>query len=153
MYQQIQPIINYKVIRLCSKPYYNHKKGCPNWNKKIGCPPNVIMYDETFDLSKPIYIIYNKFDLHEHVNVLKLKYPNWSEHQLYCCLYWQPKARKQLLNEIIKFKKQFPNYSVETTPEAKGIDVTATMKAIGHLLEWPPKNIAYQIALAGIKKK
>ncbi len=109
------------------------------------------MFDKTFDLSKPVYIIYNKFDLRKHVDSLKLKYPNWSEHKLYCCLYWQPKARKQLLNEIIKFRKQFTNYSIEKTPEAKGIDLTATMKSIGISLEWPPKNITYQIALAGIK--
>lgn len=34
-------------------------------------------------------------------------------------------------------------------PEACGVDVTATMKLIGIDLEWPPVNVAYQVALVG----
>jgi hypothetical protein len=30
-----------------------------------------------------------------------------------------------------------------------GVNVTATMDNAGIMLEWPPKNVAYQIALAG----
>jgi len=38
-------------------------------------------------------------------------------------------------------------------PEAMGVNVTETMKRVGIELEWPPVNVAYQIALAGIFKK
>jgi predicted metal-binding protein len=152
MYKEIIPIINYNVISLCKQPYHNHNKGCPNWNKKIGCPPNTKMFDKIYDMSKPIYVIYNIFNLKEHTNNLKLKYPNWTEYQLKCCLYWQPKARKQLSEEIIKFKKEFPNYTIDKCPEAEGIDLTATMKTININLEWPVENYTYQIAIAGILK-
>lgn len=34
-----------------------------------------------------------------------------------------------------------------------GVNVTETMKNAGVILEWPPANIAYQIALAGVRLK
>ena len=142
MFKEVKPILNYNVISLCRHPYYNHKNGCPNWNKKEGCPPKVKMYDKVYDLSKPIYIIYNEFDLKSHIDNLKIKYPIWSIHQLKCCLYWQPKARKQLDKQISEFKKQFPEYVIDKCPEAKGVDLSATMKTLGIDLEWPVENKA-----------
>jgi hypothetical protein len=38
-------------------------------------------------------------------------------------------------------------------PEAHGLNVTATMKSIGIELEWPPKTVTYQIALASVGEK
>jgi hypothetical protein len=34
-----------------------------------------------------------------------------------------------------------------------GLDVTKTLKDVGIVLEWPPKNITYQIAFAACLKK
>jgi len=35
-------------------------------------------------------------------------------------------------------------------PEAYGVNVTATMAAVGIKLQWPPRDKTYQIALAGL---
>lgn len=151
-YQIVNPTIDYSMRGLCTKPYHGHKKGCPNFNKKAGCSPKVGFFDKTYDLTKPVYVIWNEFDLGTHVANLKSKYPNWSDYQLKCCLYWQPKARKSLLEEIKRFKKEFPDYSITTCPEAEGVNITDTMKSVGIVLEWPPQTKTYQVALAGIKK-
>jgi len=152
MFVQVEPVINHSVRGLCVRPYYNHPKGCPNFNKKVGCPPQAILFENEFDLNYPVYAIYNKFNLKEHMEKMKLKQPKWTEHQLRCVLYWQPKARNQLLVGIKEFIKEHKNYRISTCPEAQGINVTETMKNAGIELEWMPQVYAYQIALAGIKR-
>lgn len=148
-YKQVIPVIDYKVRALCVKEYPGHKKGCPNFNKKDGCPPQVKFFDTIYDVSKPVYAIWNIFNLQEHIDKLKIKHPDWTYRQLTCCLYWQPKARKSLLSEIKAFKRLFSNLSVTTCPEGMGVNITATMLNIGEVLEWPPQGKTYQIALAG----
>lgn len=150
---QVHPIIEHSVRGLCVKPYYNHPKGCPNFNKKNGCPPSAKYFENVYDLSKPVYAICNIFQFKKHIEKMKVNQPTWSEHQLKCVLYWQGSARKNLKNHIIKFMKENRGYSVETCPEAMGVNLTETMKNAGIILEWPPVNVTYQIALAGIKRK
>lgn len=150
-YAKVKPVINLSVRGLCVKPYYNHSKGCPNWNKKVGCPPQAKLLYDILDFQKPIYCIYNIFDFASHINKMKNNHPDWSERQLECCLYWQGTARKQLKNEIKKFLKEHDDDMVIIScPEACGVDITATMKTIGEELEWPPVILTYQVALAGI---
>ena len=60
---RVNPVIDYSVRKLCIKPYYNHPKGCPNFNKKEGCPPTAQYFDKTYDLNQPVYAVYNVFDL------------------------------------------------------------------------------------------
>ena len=84
---------------LCALPYPGHPKGCPNLGKKCGCPPYASMIFDHIQL--PYYAIVNEFNLESHVDSLRIRHPTWSERQLECCLYWQPKARKQL-NKLIK---------------------------------------------------
>ena len=43
----------------------------------------------------------------------------------------------------------YPNSSIVRNPEAQGVSVTDTMVQVGIYLEWPPKTVAYQVALAG----
>lgn len=150
---QVQPIIDHSVRKLCIKPYYNHPKGCPNFNKKEGCPPQAKYYDDIYDLTKSVYAVCNIFNFGKHIENMKQKHPEWSERQLKCVLYWQGSARKNLKNHIVDFLRENKNYKVETCPEAMGVNITETMKKVGIELEWPPVNIAYQIALGGIKKK
>ena len=86
---------------------------------------------------------------------MRAKHPDWSKRQLECLLYWQGTARKKQKEQIEIFKKWINDeeYIITTVPEAMGVNVTETMKRIGIELEWPPINVAYQIALAGFKKK
>jgi hypothetical protein len=76
--------------------------------------------------------------------------PKWTDRQLKCCLYWQPKARKALKNEIEAFLGQHPGLRVIMTPEAAGVHITATMDYLDIKLEWPPKHWTYQVVLAGM---
>jgi len=150
---EVKPMIIPPIHILCLRPYPNHKNGCPNYGKKKGCPPSVPMFGSFYSLSKPIYAIYNKFDLKGHVDRMRERHPDWSKRQLECCLYWQGAARKRLkekINEFILLADE--RYIVNTVPEAMGVNVTETMKRVGIELEWPPVNVAYQIAMAGMER-
>jgi hypothetical protein len=148
----IKPIVDLSVRQLCVRPYPLHKKGCPNFNKRQDCPPLSPPVFNIFHMDKPVYAIWNCFNIGEHVEKMKMQHPLWTERQLYCCLYWQPRARKQLETEILSFRMiNFNNveYNILRCPEASGVDITGTMKSINVLLEWPPVKYAYQVALAG----
>lgn len=155
---EVKPVIIQSVRDLCLRPYPNHKKGCPNYGKKKGCPPSAPMFDLVYDLSEPVYAIYNVFDFKGHVDRMKRKHPDWSQRRLECCLYWQGTARKALNTKIKIFHGAMlgitgGDYSITIVPEAMGVNVTETMRRGGIDLEWPPVNVAYQIAFAGILKE
>jgi predicted metal-binding protein len=58
-----------------------------------------------------------------------------------------------LCKPIRDFYREYGSrYKVTTCPEAMGVNITETMKDAGIILEWPPENVTYQIALAGILK-
>ena len=137
--------------KLCRNPYSNHPRGCPNYGKKKGCPPQQKLFFEVFD--SDFYLIYTEFDLAAHVKKMKKKHPNWTDRQLYCCLYWQGTARKNLKAEIKRAKKMLPKHRITTCPEAMGVNVTDLMEDnAGIALEWPPKTTTYQVAVAGLKR-
>jgi len=151
MYSKVLLVVDKKIPSLCVRPYYNHPKGCINFNKKEGCPPQAKMIGDLINLDKPTYVIYNVFDIGTHAQNLKKKHPDWSDRQLYCCLYWQPKARQQLKAQIKDFFQVIKDCVIIKCPEASGVTLTATMKQIGINLEWPPRKYAYQIVVAGAK--
>ena len=150
---KVIPAIDYSVRRLCPKPYYNHPRGCPNFGRKKGCPPGAPLFDQVYDISQPVYAIINEFDIGSHIERMREKHPEWSEHQLKCVLYWQGGARKQLKGRCIEFLRSHPGYQIEMCPEAMGVNITETLRSVGIELEWPPVHIARQVALAGIRKK
>jgi hypothetical protein len=142
----------------CRRPYPGHRKGCPNWSdiNHPDCPPYCKPIGEIINLSSPVYAIYNRFPIGEHAARMKTLHPNWTDRQLYNCLYWQPRARQSLLAKIRDFWRWalgqgIPSggYRIISCPEGHGVNVTATMQAAGIILEWPPREIAYQIVLAG----
>lgn len=148
--KKINPIFLYEPVNnLCTKPYYNHKKGCPNFGKKEGCPPVVKPLDLIFNFNESIFVIWNIFNLATHINKMRSLHPAWTMRQLECCLYWQPRARKQLKLETDLFVFEHQDYIIINCPEAHSIDVTKTMSSIGEALQWPPINTTYQIAFAG----
>ena len=148
-FELVKPIIDMTVRSLCQKPYPGHPKGCPNYNRKKGCPPGSLPISKLLNLDRKIYVNWNEFNFHQHCKRMRHAHPMWTERQVRCCLYWQGKARKQLQNEIYKFRQCHPNYCVLYPPESHGVNVTGTMKRIGIELEWPPMNFAYQVAIAG----
>ena len=155
---EVKPIVDHTVRSICVRPYPGHPKGCPNFNKKHGCPPKAQLIENIIDLSKHVIAIYNVFDINKHIQNMRFKHPTWSERQLVCCLYWQGTARKQLKNEISKYidhwKKDVKNnIRIIECPESCGVNVTATMHRVGIELEWPPRIKAYQVVLAGVPIK
>lgn len=152
-YRIIKPVIKPEIKLLCKKPYYNHKDGCPNFDKTKGCPPNTPLLGEVLDLSKPIWAMWVDFDLAEYrAKMLKL-HPEWADkpRKLNCCLYWQGTALKELKHQVANFVterilfRQNSRLDVLYRPEAYGVNVTETMKNIGIILEWPPAGIGHKI--------
>jgi len=152
---QVKPVVDNRMRGLCRNPYPNHKRGCPNWDKKKGCPPSAPMITDTLDLSRPVFAIYNIFDFHSHVERMRKKHPEWTYLQLSCCLYWQPKARKQLKEKMYKFLElhRHKGMTIVSCPEGQGVNITETMKNVDIHLEWPPESVTYQIILSGYRKK
>lgn len=145
----VNPVIDYRMRGLCVKPYAGHPKGCPNFKKEQRCPPAAPRIHSVLDFTEDIYAVYNVFPIGEHVKRMQLKHQHWSERQLYCCLYWQGTARKQLRGIISRFHEQYPELYIVNCPEAQGVNITDTMLQAGIQLEWPPKTVAYQVVLAG----
>ena len=150
---EVVPVINRAVRQLCVKPYALHPKGCPNYGKRQTCPPFAPRFDDIYDMSEPVYAVVNEFDIGRHVTTMHEKHPAWSYRQLSCCLYWQAGARKALKDRVILKLTILPShYEATFCPEAMGVDVTATLKNIGIILEWPPQMIARQVALIGMRR-
>lgn len=158
---RVTPVmLDFPPATLCARRYPGHPKGCPNLGKRLTCPPQAALWTPKFLASRAWYAVWNVFPFGEHVEKMRVKHPEWTERQLANCLYWQGTARKQLVFEISAFARYFmicglnPKTDVITSniPEAHGVNVTATMKSIGIELEWPPRNVAYQVALAGIER-
>ena len=160
--RMVKPVYRPSVRDLCTKRYHNHPKGCPNYNVRCDCPPNVPLLPEIFDTGAAFWALWAEFDLGAHVSKMRAAHPGWKWPQLVCCLYWQGTVRKFLRNHANEW---MANYAASCSgliqasdiictegPEAIGVDVTATMKQLGVQLEWPPKQIVSKVILLGVKK-
>ncbi len=137
---------------LCQRRYPNHPRGCPNYGKRPSCPPAAKIWDLQHLLSHQWFAIWNAFDFGGHIERMRKAHPQWTERQLANRLYWQGGARKDLRAEVRRFMSTIAPLEppVEYIPEAHGVNVTETMAQIGIRLEWPPRMVAYQVALVGI---
>ena len=151
----VKPILDLSMRKLCTKPYYNHKKGCPNYGKRDTCPPKAPILYDYFDMSKPILAVWTAFNLAAHRESMRDKHPNWSRRQLDCCLYWQGRVNKNLRRNNLQRHTIFShnNPLIATyIPEAMGVNVTATMAAVDLILEWPPERTVIKVAFVGAKR-
>ena len=148
-------VVDSTVRELCGRPYPNHPKGCPNHHKRAMCPPRCLFLEDYYDISKGFYVIWIEFNIGAHIRRMAERHPNWSQRQKECCLYWQGTANKMLREEILKTELILPkgNWKTSYCPEAMGVNVTATMKNLGVILEWPPQEIVRKVAIIGIRKK
>jgi len=147
---QVTPVLDPSVRNLCVRPYAGHPHGCPNHGRRATCPPSAPALDDLISLAEPVYAAWHSFDLAGHVTRLRAKHPQWSERQLYCCLYWQGTARRchrMLVRDLIR--RHLTSYLPIYCPEGCGVNVTATMATLGVNLEWPPRTVAYQVAFLG----
>lgn len=139
-------IIDYKSREWCKIPYPLHPNGCPNYNHKETCPPKVELMENWCNLSRGMYFVVVSFNLQVHVNKMLSLYPNWSDRQARCVLYWQPKVKKQLEDET-KLFCAFKNVKYTYCPEAMGVNVIKTLKRLNFPISTHPREIVYKVSL------
>lgn len=114
----------------CDVPYPGHPKGCPNSSPSgwTHCGnPDGLSIDKVMDLSRPMYIVYNEFDLAGHAAKMKEAHPLWTERQCRCVLYWQGKSRAQLKARIKEARSLIqPTPNVVVSGENFGVNLYAT---------------------------
>lgn len=142
-------VVSLKTGEWCLRQYPGHPKGCPNYNKKDGCPPNASFITEIMDLKKPVYIAFSEFNLSEHVERMRSKHPTWTDRQLKNVLYWQNTSRSQMRRARIARVRNGADL-ILICPEAHGVNVYATCFCSGLRLQ-KIKNlvICRHVALIG----
>lgn len=151
-YLQVQPVIDEKMRDMCVLPYSGGSRGCPNYGRKPHCPPAAPLLADLLVLSEPVYAVYHIFDVAAQAEKMRAKHPEWTERQLRNSRFWQQTAQAGLRKEIEVFRREHPECTLVLYPEATGVNIQATMAQVGIELEWPPRKVAYKIALAGIAK-
>jgi predicted metal-binding protein len=139
------------IERLCCKPYPGRSRGCPNYNKKEGCPPNLCELEKMFDFNKDLFLIYYEFNIGKHARNMKKRHPDWTEKQCYNSRHWQGTARNLRDEEIKKYKEEKEINYLTNSPEAYGVNVNLLMKKVGINLEWPPRKITRLVSLGGTR--
>jgi len=150
MIKKVNPSMIYfskNIQGLCLRTSKSFPRGCPNYGKKKGCPPTLLI-NKILDLTKPVYVIWTEFPIGKYASEMRLKHPHWSEKQCYCCRYWQPRARKMHYAEIKKHRKKYHFNKVINCPEGNGVNIAGLMAKLGIKLEWPPRKITRIVSLA-----
>jgi predicted metal-binding protein len=134
---------------MCLKRSNSFRNGCPNYGRKAGCPPRKL-FNEDYDLNKPVYLIATDFDLTQQTGRIRKMHPDWTEKAVYNPRYWQATARKVHEVEILEFLLINPSYRVERSPEGAGINVDNLCRNYGINLEWPPRKVARVVSIGAI---
>lgn len=142
-------VIDYRAREWCKLPYPNHPKGCPNYGKRLFCPPEAPLIEAFFDLSKQLWLVVVTFDLALHIHRMKTLHPDWSDRQARCVLYWQGSANKELKELCRHWVWSKPGTDYSLYPEAMGVNVIRTAKAIGLPIKARPMDTVFKIALMG----
>jgi hypothetical protein len=132
------------IQKLCRCPYPDHPEGCPNWGKKEGCPPGPY-YGDMFEAMARLAIV--KFDFGEYLEAKREQHPDWTERALRNPRHWQGHLRAAM--KQLTAGREY----VISSPEGMGVNVTATCKRAGIILEWPPENYVCQVNLIATPKK
>lgn len=153
MFVQVKPVIQHEVRNLCILPYPGHEEGCPHYGTRDICPPNAPLFDQYFDLDKPVYIIWITLDLADHFREMRKKHPHWQDEQVRDWQLWNAISKEALAREISAFLNRHPDHTPVQCPEAMGVNITETARRAGLVLEWEePISTVHRIALAGIKR-
>lgn len=141
---------------LCRRRYPGHPHGCPNYGMRATCPPQRAPLSVMLpDPARKWYAVWTTFPIGQHVEKMGREHPAWSDRQRRCCLYWQKGAIGNLRREVWRMLAELsPACHIEVyVPEAAGVNVTLTMMRVGVKLEWPPVNVAHQVALVAINDR
>jgi len=147
-------VLSEKAGDWCRLPYPGHPKGCPNFNKNPRCPPKIGHVRRHFELCDELYLVLYEFDLAAHEERMRALHPDWSEKQLRCVLYWQPKSRKQLKERARLAMFKLDLNQVTYCPEGMGVNVYVTARLAGLKLEKIRElRICRHVALIGNRKE
>ena len=143
-----QLVVDYRAREWCRLPYPDHPKGCPNYDHKATCPPRVCMVESFVDITKPLWLIVEPFDLSAHIAKMLKSHPDWSSRQARCVLYWQGGVNRRLEKACQEFVQG--NEKVYTIcPEAMGVDVIHTARKAGLTIHPRPVDWVFKIGLVG----
>lgn len=137
----------------CCLPYPGHPRGCPNYGQRDTCPPKAPLLTTFFDITQPMWLIVQPFDMAGHMRHMAQSHRGWSQAQLRCCLYWQGGVRVQLADAVRLAQWRHPGTVATMSPEAMGLNVFATMRKLGVRLSLHPEQIVYKVALLGQKQE
>ena len=152
-------VITKKTKEWCALPYPGHKgkkPGCPNYYGRCwNCGRSKIrLLTKDIDTKRPIWIVYNEFNLKRHMTKMKRRHPDWSERQLRNVLYWQPRSFKGL-DERIKIALDLikPRPNIVSSGEGQGVNLYATCFHSGLKLE-PIRTLktCRHLAILGYRK-
>ena len=155
MIRLVRLVVDMEVRTLCCRAYPGHRRGCPNYRKRAGCPPDGPLIVELLDLTEATWAVWVEFDIAAHREKMLRAHPGWSRRQADCCLYWQGGVLKRLRREVENFRELVEQSPLDMPlktlycPEAAGVNVTETMRRIGVELEWPPEKIVRKVAIVG----
>lgn len=141
--------VDKKISNLCLTPYYQHSNGCPNFGKKIGCPPQAEFFPQIFQ--SQIFLAVVIFNFENYLKLRKKQHPAWSERALRNSRHWQGHLRAVLRNFIKE--KTLPGYTALLNAEAMGVNLTKTCYRAGLQLEWPPRKKVCVVAVLAKKRK
>ena len=145
-------VIDYRARDWCKLPYPDHPKGCPMYNHKVGCPPQAPLVSDYFDLNKDHYFVVVQFDLRAHIGKMKAKYPAWSDRQARCVLYWQGSVNRTLKEKCKLHSFQQGGLLYNLCPEAMGVNVIKTCKALGLPIKPRPTDTVFKVGMLGAIK-
>ena len=145
---RVHPVIDYGVFALCRKPCAG-TNGCMNFGVRETCPPKAPLFDKWCDLTAPVYVVINEFDLAAQAARMQVIHPKWTDKQCRCSRYWQKGARKVLQAKMDAALTRLPGYAGTWCPEGNGVDVTATLERSLGIKLWPVSNIVRQVGLLG----
>ena len=134
----------------CKLPYSGHPKGCVNFNKRVGCPPNSKFFGDL--ISAPFFLVAQEFDLSEQVEILNKKESNLEDKRAFCLDYYRGSFSKKIKEEAEAFlESRNQDLFLLERPEANGVDIFNTCKNVGILLERDPKRKFWKVILIGKK--
>lgn len=144
----IEPKIDLRMRGLCRQPYPNHPRGCPNFGKKPTCPPTSPRYVDVY--KNQCLVVAAGFNIGSFVKARSQVHPDWTNRALRNSRHWQGHIRAELRQLVQEQYNLHPEMQPIMCPEAMGVDVTETCLRSGLVLEWPPLNWTYQVALLAI---
>lgn len=132
----------------CRLPYPNHPLGCPNFNKREGCPPKTEYFLDVFE--PEVKIAYLNFNFEEYLNWRRGTHPDWTDRALRNPRHFQ-RHLDAVLRKNIKSLKMSETLIPVYDSEAMGVNIHKTCSTAGIDLQWPPKDRMYRIALLAKK--